>query len=187
MVNWTSWLFYNHSQGFEVGITENKSSKLSGQDLNLGPQNYKSSALTNWPRCLQDFFNWNGMPLYHKIESTGPQQGAWNEQTPSKPFWFSLTYTKEHSSWLKKNSTHIWHNLLQNYLGLTLIFLSCVRVRVRVFSPSSQDALCSHESEITCFCYEIWHLWWPSLWCLQSKALDKGPAIYGKAIKPFKP
>ena len=44
-----------HGRGFEIGTTENKSTKRSGRDLNSGPPNYKSSrALTARPRCLPD-------------------------------------------------------------------------------------------------------------------------------------
>ena len=38
--------FYKGGQGFELGTTVNKSSYRSGQDLNSGPPNGKSSALT---------------------------------------------------------------------------------------------------------------------------------------------
>ena len=48
----TSWLFYKRGRGFELGTTENKSCKRSGRDLNSGPPNYKSSALTARPRCV---------------------------------------------------------------------------------------------------------------------------------------
>ena len=37
-------------QGFELGTTKNN--LQSGWDLNLGPPNYKSSALSTRPRCL---------------------------------------------------------------------------------------------------------------------------------------
>ena len=47
----TSWLIYKHGRGFELGTTENKSSQRSGRDLNTGPPNCKSSALTARPRC----------------------------------------------------------------------------------------------------------------------------------------
>lgn len=47
---WTSWLFYKHSWGFEDGTTENKSNKRSVWDWEL--PSYKSSALTEWSRCL---------------------------------------------------------------------------------------------------------------------------------------
>ena len=43
---------YKYGRGFELGTTENKSSKRSGRDLNSGPPNYKSSALTARPRCV---------------------------------------------------------------------------------------------------------------------------------------
>ena len=43
---------YKRGRGFELGTTENKSSKRSGRDLNPRPPNCKSSALTARPRCL---------------------------------------------------------------------------------------------------------------------------------------
>ena len=43
---------YKRGRGFELGTTENKSSKRSGWDLNSGPPNCKSSALTTRPRRL---------------------------------------------------------------------------------------------------------------------------------------
>ena len=43
---------YKHGRGFELGTTMNKSSKRSGRDLNQGPLNYKSNALTTRPLCL---------------------------------------------------------------------------------------------------------------------------------------
>ena len=46
----TSWRFYKCGQGFELGATKNN--LRSGWDLNLGPPNYKSSALSTRPRCL---------------------------------------------------------------------------------------------------------------------------------------
>ena len=44
-----------HGRGFEIGTTENKSTKRSGQDLNSEPPNCKSSrALTTRLCCLPD-------------------------------------------------------------------------------------------------------------------------------------
>ena len=43
---------YKRGLGFELGTTENKSSKWSVLNLNTGPPDYKSSTLTAWPRCL---------------------------------------------------------------------------------------------------------------------------------------
>ena len=43
---------YKHGGGFELGTTVNKSSLWSGRDLNSGPRNCKSGALTTRPRCL---------------------------------------------------------------------------------------------------------------------------------------
>ena len=43
---------YKRGQGFELGTTENKSSKWSVLNLNTGPPDYKSSTLTALPRCL---------------------------------------------------------------------------------------------------------------------------------------
>ena len=43
---------YKRDRGFELGTTENKSSKRSGRDLYSGPPNFKSSALTARLRCL---------------------------------------------------------------------------------------------------------------------------------------
>ena len=42
---------YKHGPGFELGTTTNKSSQRSGRDLNSGPRNDKSSALTTRPSC----------------------------------------------------------------------------------------------------------------------------------------
>ena len=39
-------------RGFELGTTENKSSYQSEWDLNSGPPNCKSGALSTRPRCL---------------------------------------------------------------------------------------------------------------------------------------
>ena len=43
---------YKRDRRFELGTTENKSSKRSGQDLNSGPPNFKSNALTARLHCL---------------------------------------------------------------------------------------------------------------------------------------
>ena len=48
-------LIYKHGRGFELGTTENKSSKWPERDLNPGPSDCKSDALTTRPRCLP---NW---------------------------------------------------------------------------------------------------------------------------------
>ena len=45
--------FYMRGRGFELGTTVNKSSKRSGRDVNSGPMNFTSGALTTRPRCLQ--------------------------------------------------------------------------------------------------------------------------------------
>ena len=42
--------YYKRGPGFEVGTNLNNS--VPWRDLNSGPPNYKSSALTTWPRCL---------------------------------------------------------------------------------------------------------------------------------------
>ena len=42
----TSCLFYKCGRGFQLGTTKNKSSFRSGWDMNLGPPNYRASALT---------------------------------------------------------------------------------------------------------------------------------------------
>ena len=43
---------YKRDQGFELGTTENKPSKLSQRDSNPGPPECESDALTTWPTCL---------------------------------------------------------------------------------------------------------------------------------------
>ena len=43
---------YKCGLGFELGTTENKSSKWSVLNLNTGPPDYKSSTLTMRPCCL---------------------------------------------------------------------------------------------------------------------------------------
>ena len=45
-------VIYKHGQGFKLGITENKYSKRSGQDLKSGSPKCKSGAQTTQPRCL---------------------------------------------------------------------------------------------------------------------------------------
>ena len=45
-------LFYKRGRGYKFGIYDNKSSKPSGQDLNSGPPDHNSSALTAQLRCL---------------------------------------------------------------------------------------------------------------------------------------
>ena len=61
MVKNTNWpktnqlAIYKRGRGFELETTVNQSSKRSGQDLNSGPPNCKSSALTTRPRCLLRF------------------------------------------------------------------------------------------------------------------------------------
>ena len=41
----TSWLFYKRGRGFQLGTTENKSSKSPERDLNPGPLSHASSFL----------------------------------------------------------------------------------------------------------------------------------------------
>ena len=43
---------YKRSRGFELGTTENKSSKWPEQYSNPGPPDCESDALTTRPRCL---------------------------------------------------------------------------------------------------------------------------------------
>ena len=43
---------YKRGRGFELGTTENKSSKWPERDSNPGPPDCKSDALTTRPRCL---------------------------------------------------------------------------------------------------------------------------------------
>ena len=43
---------YKRGQGFELGTTEKKSSKLSERDYNLGPPDCESDALTTRPTCV---------------------------------------------------------------------------------------------------------------------------------------
>ena len=43
---------YKRDRGFELGTTDNKSSQRSERDLNSGPPNCNSSALTSRLRCL---------------------------------------------------------------------------------------------------------------------------------------
>ena len=46
---------YKHSQGFELGTTEKKSSKSLELDLNPGLLDWESDGLTTRPCCLQIF------------------------------------------------------------------------------------------------------------------------------------
>ena len=43
---------YKRGRGFELGTTENKSSKWPERDSNPGPPDCESDALTTRPRCL---------------------------------------------------------------------------------------------------------------------------------------
>ena len=43
---------YKRVRGFGLRTAENKYSLQSGQNLNSGPWNCKSSTLTAWPLCL---------------------------------------------------------------------------------------------------------------------------------------
>ena len=43
---------YKRGQGFELGMTENKSSKWPEQDVNPGPLDCKPDALTTQPHCF---------------------------------------------------------------------------------------------------------------------------------------
>ena len=43
---------YKRGRGFELGTTENKSSKWPERDSNQGPPDFESDALTTRPRCL---------------------------------------------------------------------------------------------------------------------------------------
>ena len=47
------WLFTKRKLGVKLGATKNKSSEQQSKELNPGPQEYKSSALTSPPQCLQ--------------------------------------------------------------------------------------------------------------------------------------
>ena len=47
--------FYKRGRGVELGTTMNKSSWQSWVELNSRHSNYKSSALTAWPRCLPQY------------------------------------------------------------------------------------------------------------------------------------
>ena len=44
--------FTIYKRGFEMGTTENKSSKWSERDSNPGPPDCDAEALTTRPRCL---------------------------------------------------------------------------------------------------------------------------------------
>ena len=45
---------YKRDQGFELGTTENKSSKLSQRDSNPEPPDCESDTLTTQPTCLSN-------------------------------------------------------------------------------------------------------------------------------------
>ena len=47
---------YKHGRGFELGATENKSSKWPEWGSNLGPPNCESDALITRPHCLLDTY-----------------------------------------------------------------------------------------------------------------------------------
>ena len=47
---------YKRGRGFELGTTENKSSKWPERDSNLGSRNYESNTLTNRARCLLKYY-----------------------------------------------------------------------------------------------------------------------------------
>ena len=54
----TSWLFAcKRGQGFEFGMTENKSSKWPERVLNPGPLDFKTGGLTTRPRTALFYFH----------------------------------------------------------------------------------------------------------------------------------
>ena len=48
----TSWLFTNEAEELNLGLPRNNSRYWSERDLNPGPPDFKSGALTTRPRCL---------------------------------------------------------------------------------------------------------------------------------------
>ena len=64
---------YKHGRGFELGTTVNNSSYRSERELNSGPPNCKSGALTARPRCLllkrrKTLETFHGLLISEKVE-----------------------------------------------------------------------------------------------------------------------
>ena len=72
LVGGNQYTFYKRGRGFELGTTENKSSKWPEQDLNPGPPDCESDALTTQPHCLlsvpQSLLA--NLPLQHYVVGT---------------------------------------------------------------------------------------------------------------------
>ena len=77
---------YKGGQGFELRITENKSSKLPERDSNPGPLDCESYALTTWPLCLL-----SNEACVAGIERSG--QSLFSPPPPS-PFFVPTTQAK---------------------------------------------------------------------------------------------
>ena len=102
--NWqetTGWLFYKRGRGFELGTTENKSSKWPERDSNPGPPDCESDALTTRPRRLLQ-----GKEELYKIISIS--------------FFFGITRLKRQRFLRRKRSTPPvrlfkgWRNYVHN-------------------------------------------------------------------------
>ena len=63
---------HKRGRGFELGTTKNKSSKWPEQDLNPGPPDCESHALTTQPRCLLSVPEslLASLPLQHYVVGT---------------------------------------------------------------------------------------------------------------------
>ena len=62
-----NWLEANQLAILQAWTTVNKSSERSGRDLNSGPPNCKSSALTTRPRCLHRFLLSSLLHMYCSV------------------------------------------------------------------------------------------------------------------------
>ena len=90
----TSWIVTRVVEDFELGTAEKKSSQRSGWDLNSGPLNCKSSALTTQSCMWHPQFTW-AVALGERIR----WQGVGWEEASSQPLSLGALETKMATRW----------------------------------------------------------------------------------------
>ena len=93
-------MIYKRGRGFELGTTENKTSKWRERDSSPGLPDCKSNALTTRPRCLREtemrYHGWENLMSIKNVGCHGPKERPYPRNTGGKWKHDALTKT---SAW----------------------------------------------------------------------------------------
>ena len=122
---------YKRSQGYELGTIENKSSKWQELDLNSGPPDCESDALTTRPRCHKlkckemIFLNKLWWPLqhlkYHDTSTILSTQGWINSIATSHSKMGSVLKVWTKPRWKRHQRGWNWHTFQPTSLPPTTV------------------------------------------------------------------